>query len=125
MDAMTVNLRIRELTKGGVVRPTDIPELQELAKKVYHQSAMEDLILPLMACLMPKKTPKEALEMLVREIGAYRGAAIESAVYGVVGAAAALEAIGAISQDEACDWRGKAKQAGALQAEKTGLTNPK
>lgn len=48
---MAAQLRIRELTKGGTVRPIDIPELLELAKKVYHQSAVEDLILPLMECV--------------------------------------------------------------------------
>jgi hypothetical protein len=50
MDSMAAQLRIRELTKGGL-RPQDLPELRELAKKVYHQSALDDLILPLMGCL--------------------------------------------------------------------------
>lgn len=48
MDSMAAQLRIRELTKHGL-RPEDIPELRDLAKKVYHQSALEDMILPLMA----------------------------------------------------------------------------
>lgn len=50
MDLMAAQIRIRELTKGGL-RPQDIPELRELAKKVYHQSALDDLILPLMGCV--------------------------------------------------------------------------
>lgn len=50
MDSMAAQLRIRELTKGGL-QPKDIPELRELAKKVYHQSALDDLILPLIECL--------------------------------------------------------------------------
>lgn len=68
-----------------------------------------------------RKTPKEALDMLIKEISAYRGSAIERAVHGVIGAAAALEAIGAISQDEAFDYRQKAREAGVSQREKTTL----
>jgi predicted metal-dependent hydrolase len=50
MDSMAAQLRIRELTKHGL-RPENISELRDLAKKVYHQSALEDMILPLMACV--------------------------------------------------------------------------
>jgi hypothetical protein len=64
---------------------------------------------------MPNKTANEALEMLLKEIGAYNGAAMDRAVYGVVGAAAALASMGVITEDEACDWRGRAKDAGELQ----------
>lgn len=49
MESQAALLRIREITKGGVMRAEDIPELRELAKKVYHPSALEDIILPLMA----------------------------------------------------------------------------
>lgn len=68
-----------------------------------------------------RMTPKEALDMLIKEIGGYRGAAIERAVHGAIGASAALEAIGAISQNEAFDYCQKAREAGIRQAEKTSV----
>lgn len=47
-------LRTRELTDGGI-RHADIPELRELVKKVYHESALRDLINPLFDALQREK----------------------------------------------------------------------
>lgn len=64
------------------------------------------------------RTPTEVMEQAIREIGGYRGAAIERAVYYAIGAAGALSSIGAISLDEDADWRNAARKAGEAQREK-------
>lgn len=48
MDPTAAQARIRELTKDGTVRAKDVDELRKLATEVYHPSALDDLILPLM-----------------------------------------------------------------------------
>lgn len=63
-------------------------------------------------------TPVEAMEVAIREIGAYKGDAIERAVYAAMGAAGALANIGAISLDEECDWRKAAQEAGDAQRDR-------
>jgi len=50
MDAVAAQLRIRDLTRDGIQRK-DLPELLSLAKRLYHESAMADLIVPLFAAL--------------------------------------------------------------------------
>lgn len=51
-------LRLRELTRDGI-RHEDIPELRELAAKLYIKSAMNDLINPLFSALQKSSDPKE------------------------------------------------------------------
>jgi len=58
------------------------------------------------------KTVQEALETLVREIGAYKGLALDRAVHGVTGAVAVLVSMKLLSMDEASEWRAKARKAG-------------
>lgn len=58
------------------------------------------------------KTPQEALEILVREISGYAGAAVERSVYGVIGAAHAFHQIGKLSINEAVLWGDRARLAG-------------
>lgn len=64
---------------------------------------------------MAKKTVNEILRIMVREIGAYKGAAVERAVYGVRGALHALEAIGKLSEKKSIEWDKKAMEAGIRQ----------
>jgi hypothetical protein len=60
-------------------------------------------------------TPTEAMEKAIREIRAYKGAAVERAVYGAIGAATAFERIGSFSLDEGADWCQAARDAGEAQ----------
>lgn len=64
---------------------------------------------------MAKKTATEILRIMIREIGAYRGAAVERAVFGVRGALHALESIGKISRKKSIEFEKKAMEAGIQQ----------
>ncbi|MGH9390491.1 MAG: hypothetical protein ACRD1Z_12810 [Vicinamibacteria bacterium] len=46
-SGVAAQLRIRELTRGGVF-VADLPELERLVNQVYHESAIRDVIVPLM-----------------------------------------------------------------------------
>lgn len=63
-------------------------------------------------------TPTEAMKVAIREISAYRGAAIERAVHGAIGGAWALANIGVISLDDASDWSQAAREAGNAQRDR-------
>lgn len=60
-------------------------------------------------------TPRQAMETAIKVIGAYKGEAIERAVYGAIGAATALERIGLLSMDDGADWCAAARKAGEAQ----------
>lgn len=57
-------------------------------------------------------TPREVLEILIKEIFPYNGAALERAIYGVIGAAHAFQMMGLIHMDEAIVWGDRARLAG-------------
>lgn len=94
-------------------------EFRQAARKLVAALEEASPVLP----TTPKKigmksnpmTPKEALEVGIREISAYRGAAIERAVHGAIGAATALANVGLISLDDASDWCATARKTGEAQ----------
>lgn len=67
-------------------------------------------------------TPAQAMESAIKAIRAYRGAAIERAVYGAIGAATALERVGLLSTEDGANWCAAARKAGE---EQTARAEPK
>jgi hypothetical protein len=47
MDAMAAQLRIQDITKDGRLQVERLEELRNLVKHVYHESALRDVIFPL------------------------------------------------------------------------------
>lgn len=68
-------------------------------------------------------TLREALNAAIREIRAYRGAALGRAVAGAIGAARALAAIGAISTEEAILWMKRARGVGNAKRARLASNN--
>lgn len=71
------------------------------------------------------RTPQQAMETAIKEIRAYRGEAIERAVYGAIGAATALERIGQLSTEDGANWCAAARKAGEEQKLRTEPKAPK
>jgi len=64
-------------------------------------------------------TPQQAMEAAIKAIRAYKGAAIERAVYGAIGAATALERIRQLSTEDGANWCAAARKAGEEQLART------
>ena len=64
-------------------------------------------------------TPQQAMETAIKAIRAYKGGAIERAVYGAIGAATALERVNLLSTEDGANWCAAARKAGDEQRART------